>query len=172
LIRAVAAILAALNSVAPSFPEKPAAAVLVRTLASQHDFDPFTMLAYVERESRWNPSAVGEYAGETYVGLGQLRLSNYPCKDALGFVYECDDWRPRLLDWRFNLAETGRAFVTWREYCKDKVGSAAARHWLQGVTGWDAKRGTRCGFKGGKPLAVPAPVVKLLKRRAELAARF
>jgi hypothetical protein len=168
LIRSVASILAVLSAVAPGFEPKVQAAAHIQNLADVGDFDPYTLIAYVEHESRWTPSAVGVYSGVTYVGLGQLRLNNYPCKDATGFVYDCDEWRAPLLEWHFNLTETARTFMTWRGYCQEKVGSGAAKYWLQGVTGWDGKRKTTCGHKGGRPLPVPIPVVKLLKRRAAL----
>lgn len=173
MTRSLASVLAALNVVAPSFPEKPAAAAHVRELADAGDFDPFTLLAYVESESGWRSWAIGLYpvTGEV-VGLGQHRLLNYAACRADAASQACEDVRASLLDWRFNLDETARAFVMWRAYCKEKVGTGAARFWLQGIKGWDAKRGTVCGHRRGKPLAVPAPVSKLLARRAELARRF
>lgn len=170
MIRPIAVILAALQSVAPNFPEKREAAAHVQALAEAGDFDPFTLVAHVEHETRWIPSLVGKYesVGEV-VGLGQIRLLNYrACQDDLG-SQACEDVRASLLDWRFNLDQTAKYFVTWRGYCREKVGSGAARFWLQGLTGWDAKRGTTCGHRRGRPLAVPEPVAKLLKRRAALA---
>jgi hypothetical protein len=77
--------------------------------------------------------------------------------------------RASLLDWRFNLDETARAFVIWRGYCTEQVGTGAAKYWLQAITGWDAKRRTTCGHKRGRALSVPPPITKLLTRRAALA---
>lgn len=172
MIRSVAAILAALNSVAPSFNAKHSAALHIRHLAAEGGFDPFTLIVHVEHETRWKTNAIGLYDGVEYVGAGQHRLLNYPaCQADLG-SQACESARAALLGWRFNLTETARGFVTWREFCRENVGTAAAKYWLQGLTGWDAKRGTTCGHKGGKALPVPAPVTKLLKRRTELAARF
>lgn len=173
MIRPVAVILAALQAVAPSFEPKQEAAAHVQALADAGDFDPFTLLEYVDGESGWDPEAIGKFVGAgEVVGLGQHRLLNYkPCQEDLG-SQACEDVRASLLDWRFNLDETARAFVMWRGYCTEKVGSGAARWWLQGLTGWDAKRKSTCGHRRGRALPVPEPVTKLLKRRAELAARF
>lgn len=168
MIRSVATILAALQTVAPSFEPKAEAAAHVQALAEAGDFDPFTLIAYVENESRWATSAIGKYSGVEYVGLGQLRLLNYaPCLDDLG-AQACEDVRASLLGWRFNLTETARAFVWARGYCREKVGSGAARGWLQVVTGYDAKRRSVCGRLSGKFLPVPTGVQRLLNRRREL----
>lgn len=172
MIRSVSAILAALQTVAPGFPEQRAAAVHVQVLAEAGDFDPYTLLVHVDHETRWKPDAIGLYGGVEYVGLGQIRLLNYrACQDDLG-SQACADVRESLLDWRFNLDQTAKSFVMWRGYCQEKVGTGAAKYWLQGITGWDAKRGTTCGHKRGKALPVPKPVLDLLKRRAALAAQF
>jgi len=172
LIRSLASIIAALHLVAPSFGPKMPAALLVHRLADDGDFDPFTLLAHVEHETRWQTDAIGTYDGIEYVGAGQQRLLNYPACQADLASLECEKVRASLLDWRFNLTETARSFVIWRAYCKDHGFTGEAKWWIQGLTGWDAKRHTTCGHRGRKALPVPEPVTKLLKRRAELAARF
>ena len=81
-----------------------------------------------------------------------------------------------LLDWRTNLTATAGAFVAWREYCAERVGTREARFWLQGYQGFDASRGTTCGHKlvRGRWVASPIPALtrKVLARRAELARRI
>ncbi len=158
MIRPVAAVLAALRIVAPHFPEPEAAARELCRLGAEHDFDPLTEVAYIKGESDWQSNAIGHYSSGVYVGLGQVRARD-------------SQHQALLLDWRHNLAETAGLFAAWRSLCKVKTGSGTAVFWLQGMTGWDAKRHTVCGHAHGKPLPTPERVVKLLRLRRQLAAR-
>lgn len=136
------------------------AAAHLRNLAAERRFDPLTAVAIVENESRGVTSAIGP-AGE--VGLGQIKP-----RDA--------DHAAALLDWRTNLTATAGAFVAWREFCRKRVGTARAAHWLSGYQGYDFTRGTTCGHKlvRGRWVAQPIRSLtrKVLTRRAELARRF
>ena len=172
MIRSVAAILAALNSVAPNFPHKEAAAVYVQRLADEGEFDPYTMLAYVESESGWRVDAINRQGGELYLGLGQLRLRNYEaCREDFE-APECLVIVEALQNWRFNLDQTAQAFVWARGRCRELVGTGALSAWMQTVKGYDKTQRSTCGRRHGRPLPVPDAVAKLLKRRAQLAARF
>lgn len=173
MIRSVAVILAALNAAAPSFPHREAAAVYVQRLADDGDFDPLTLVAYVESESRWDVDAVGRQRGELYLGLGQLRLRNYEaCRDDLEAT-PCLVVVTALLNWRFNLDQTAQAFIWARGRCKELVGSGAFVGWMQVVKGYDKTRGTTCGRRrvGGRWVKAPVPekVAALQKRINKLA---
>lgn len=171
MIRSVAAILAAIRLVSPrcDFAEK--AAEHLQIVAGAQGFDPLTAVAYVEHESGWNPNVVGQYAAGEMIGLGQIRLENYqPCWPG-GEESACQEQRAKLLDWEHNLTETARMFATWRVFCQSRTGKSDARYWLQGMMGWDAQRKTVCGHRRGKALPVPSAVLRVLKRRAELATR-
>jgi hypothetical protein len=172
LIRPVAAILAALNVAAPSFPHKEAAAPYVQRLADDGDFDPITLIAYIESESGWDDGAIGRQGGELYMGLGQARLRNYEaCRTDLE-APPCLVVANILLTWRFNLDQTAQAFVWARERCRDLVGSGAFVGWMQTVKGYDKANGTTCGRRrvGNRWIKarVPAKVSALQKRIAQL----
>ncbi len=173
MIRPVAAILAALNVAAPSFPDKEAAAPYVQRLADDGDFDPLTLIEYVDSESGWDVDAVGRQRGELYIGLGQLRLRNYEaCRDGLD-AQACVDIASLLTNWRFNLEQTAQAFVWARERCKDVVGSGAFVGWMATVKGYDKANGTTCGRRrvGNRwvKAKVPAKVIELQQRIAQRA---
>lgn len=171
MIRPLSVVLAALQSVAPHFPQSLAAAEHVRALAIEFRFDPLTMVEYVRGESGWDPSATHAAGDEEYVGLGQVRLNNfYACAE--GNAELCAVVRGRMLDWRMNLDKTAEIFANARHFCAVTVGKSDAQYWMQLVKGWDKKRHTVCGHQLGKALPIPAPVRDLLRRRAALAARF
>lgn len=160
MIRTLAAILCALNAQAPTFPHKGEAAPLLRELARRHEFDPFTMVAYVHGESRWQPDAVNPSSGAT--GLGQI------------LPRDAED-QERLLEWRYNLTRSAAGFSTWREFCRERVGSPLAVHWLQGIGGWDVPQKTTCGHRWTRRgwVAVPVPryVTNLMAKRRALIRR-
>jgi soluble lytic murein transglycosylase-like protein len=104
VIRSVAAILAALEFVAPKFELAHQASVHVRALAIEHDLDPFTIIAVVHHESGWKPEAVNP---RTFaLGLGQIMPSNYAAcrQDPEGA--ECATIKSSLLEWKYILTET------------------------------------------------------------------
>lgn len=159
-------------------------AAVLKKVAESSDVDPFTIIAQVKLESDWDPYAINVHRTGTYVGLGQHRLSNYDdCRgssrvhplrgssspEAVGEDSPlCLGVRNALLDYRFNLEETARAFNIWRALCKDKVGTGLAVYWLQGYGGFDAQRGTVCGHKKGRRLKVPERVLRVMAVRKEL----
>lgn len=172
MIRSVALVLKALELAAPHFPEKRAAAELLVELGRSHHFDPITMVAVVENESRWLPSAI---SNDGSVGLAQIRTDNYAtCKGELLFTVGCE-WDTKLLDWRLNLQEAAESFEAWSRYCEKKVGSDSAIYWLQGFQGYDGGRNSTCGHvqRHGKLVALPIPKLtkKVLARRRDLVER-
>lgn len=160
MIRSVGAILCALKLFAPGFEPKVEAASHIRLLSSLHAHDPYTLIGLVQLESGWNPSAVNSKSGAA--GLGQVM----PASE--------DDARA-LLDWHVNLTRTSSLFASWREYCRDRVGSALFVHWAQGYGGFDLVNKTTCGHRrvGRRWVSAPVPayVTKVLGKRRELVRR-
>jgi hypothetical protein len=158
--RSLAAILCALKLSAPGFEPKAEAAPVLRALGNLNQHDPFTLIAVVELESRWDPTAVNPRSGA--VGLGQVLPAG-------------EDDAEGLLDWRVNLIRSSGLLATWREHCREKVGSALAVHWLQGYSGHDYVNKTSCGHRRERDrwraVKVPAYVKKVLAKRRELARR-
>lgn len=158
-----------LSLVAPHFPERDAAAHLLRDLGREGHFDPITEIVIVDNESRWNPSAV---SADGSVGLGQPRLTNFrECHDLQSEA--CADRKASLLNWRTNLRVSAKLIVGWKAYCKRTVGSEMASAWLRGYQGFDATHHTTCGHRriGKRWVAVPVPELtrRVLARRRELA---
>jgi hypothetical protein len=174
MIRSLAAILAALEFVAPEFEPAREASAHVRALAIQHDLDPFTIVAVVRHESGWQPGAVNPRTGAT--GLGQILPNNYkPCRENPEGA-ECTAVKSNLLDWKYNLSETALMLARWRDYCGDKVGSRLAIHWLPGYQGFDLQRRTTCGHRKRRnrwvAVTIPKFTETVLARRRELEKRF
>jgi hypothetical protein len=173
--RSLAAIVAALELVAPKFEPAAEASAYLKALAGQYQLDPFTIIAVVRSESGWRPDAINPRTGA--LGLGQIMPSNYPeCRSAPDGA-ECKKIKRELLEWRHNLAETARTMATWRDFCGKKVGSRLAIHWLPGYQGLDFKRRATCGHRkhrrGWAPLkAVPKLTTKVLAKRRELELQF
>jgi hypothetical protein len=177
VIRSIAVIVRALELASPGWseqlPPREEVAAHVRELARAGSFDPFTLIAVVENESRWRPTVIG---GLGEVGLGQIRPENFPeCRGAGAGSEACDGVRQALLGWRYNLQVAARLLTTWREYCRRRVGSALAVYWLQGYQGFDASRSASCGHvrerARWRALPIPALTRRILARRAELAER-
>lgn len=175
MVRSLAAILAALEFVAPGFEPAREASAHVRALAIQHELDPFTIIAVVRHESGWNPGAINPRSGA--MGLGQILPDNYaPCRaDPLGA--ECAAIKAGLLDWKYNLTETAVTLARWRTYCGKKVGSRLAIHWLRGYQGFDLQQRTTCGHRRIKNRWAPTKTIPkftqtVLARRRELEKRF
>src|SRR4051812_46846221 len=99
-----------LEHVAPAFQQRDAAAHLLADLANAYQVDPALVVRYVKSESNWNPNAENIHRTGYYVGLGQIRLSNYAeCRD--GFTgTPCLERRASLFDWRTNLTEVVHDF--------------------------------------------------------------
>ncbi len=155
MIRALSALLCSLNLAAPSFPHKLEAAHELNRVAARNNVDPFTIVELVRLESRWLTYVVNPKSGA--VGLGQHLPRDASDAEA-------------LLDWRYNLQRTGAAMAAWREYCREKVGSALAKFWLRGYGGFP--HGANCGhaLKRGRWVALPVQpyVAKLLAGRRKL----
>lgn len=170
MIRTLKAISLALHFVAPHFQPHRAAVIELLKLGAQHDIDPFTIIAVVERESGWDPQVIGKL-GE--VGLGQVMPKNYvPCSEDR-FSPECLVIIEQLQDWRFNLNETAALMEAHRVYCGLAVRSWLAVFWLQEYQGY---AGT-CGFRKDRRgrwsnVPVPSGTLQVLARRRELARRF
>jgi hypothetical protein len=175
VIRSLAAVLAALEIVAPKFEQAHEASAHVRALAIEHDLDPFTIIAVVRHESGWKPEAVNPRTGA--LGLGQIMPSNYKvCREQADGA-ECTAIKSSLLEWKYNLTETAKTLATWRDFCGDKVGSRLAIHWLPGYQGLDLRRRATCGHRkhrGGwlALKSVPKLTQRILTRRRELETRF
>ena len=173
--RSLAAIVAALELVAPKFEPAAEASAYLKTLAAEHQLDPFTIIAVVRSESGWKPEAINPRTGA--LGLGQIMPSNYAeCRRAPSGP-ECSKIKADLLEWKYNLTETARTMATWRDYCGKKVGSRLAIHWLPGYQGIDSKRRATCGHRkhrrGWRPLTVvPKLTHKVLAKRRELELKF
>jgi Transglycosylase SLT domain len=175
VIRSLAAVLAALEFVAPKFEHAQEASAHVRALAIEHDLDPFTIVAVVRHESGWKPEAVNPRTGA--LGLGQIMPSNYRVCREQPEGAECVALKSSLLEWKYNLSETAKTLATWRDYCGRKVGSRLAIHWLPGYQGLDMDRRATCGHRQrrGRWIAlksVPKLTQRILARRRELEKRF
>ncbi len=168
-------VLAMILYVAPGLPYAEEAAFEVARLAEDYEFQPATLVQYVETESGWNASAMGRNGD--YIGLGQIRAANYQaCWDRTYPREACEVVRQALQDWKFNLQETARLFWMAREYCADTVRSSKAIHWMQLVKGYDKVNGTTCGHvRRGKrwvPARVPPKVRAALEGAQALSSRF
>jgi hypothetical protein len=175
VIRAISAIVAALEFVAPKFRHTEEASAHLQALAVEYELDPFTIIAVVRNESAWQSGAINRRSGAR--GLGQIMPSNYrQCQDAPE-GRECQRIKADLLGWKYNLKETARTMATWRGYCGKKVGSELAIHWLPGYQGLDIRRGAICGHQKRQASwvshkAVPKLTQKVLSKRRELETRF
>lgn len=178
-MRSAVVIALAINAANPSLP-KPTVEAYARTIQKvcvKHACDPLTIVAMVEYESRFRASAVGVVGSEEYVGLGQIRLRNYPeCRGALGTA-ECQARKAALLDGNANLRVIGSMITASRKYCRRATGREALfARWLAVYQGIDWQRKTTCNQKRIKGRWVDQPLHRLTRkvivRRAELARKF
>jgi hypothetical protein len=172
VIRAVPFLMSVLSSVAPSFPEREAAAHTLAELGRTHRFDPVTLIAIVEGESAWRPTVISSNGRD--FGLSQIRATNFrECQTATLDERQCAWRKQSLLHWKMNLTLAAGLIKANRERCKRVVGSNLASYWLQAFQGYDSTRGTTCGHRrvGKRWVAGPVPRLtrKVLKRRRELA---
>jgi len=115
--------------------------------ATQHEVDPFTLVAIINNESRFNPEAV-DPSGDC-IGFAQYCLSNLPaCREDVTSA-ECQRKRRTLLNWRGSLAQLGADITQWRSYCRRVTGQPALfARWLAGYQGAYARdRGVTCGMR-------------------------
>lgn len=153
MFRSAAFLALVLSHVAPTFSPRAEASRLLSSLGARYDIDPLLVVADVDHESRWLPSAVNPSSGT--VGLMQiLPVTATPAA---------------LADWRINLRVGFVDFAAARRYCVAHGYGGLAVQWLQMITGHDAVRHSHCGYRDGKRLVVPKSVRALMARRAELA---
>jgi hypothetical protein len=115
--------------------------------STAHGVDPFTMVAIIRNESRFNPAAV-DAAGEC-IGFAQYCLTNIPvCRKNLQAA-ECLSKKAALLNWRYALSQLGADISRWREYCRKVTGLPALfARWLAGYQGAYARdKQVVCGMK-------------------------
>lgn len=169
MVRAIASILTALSRLDPGGigDGNIEIAQYISAAADEFNFDPFTLVAFVDVSSNWYE----QYLSDDYarVGLGNINLRNYKaCQEDL-LTSKCAEVTESLMNWRFNLQETSRAFVTSRLMCSEVMGTDLAAHWLNVLTGEDAALGTICGHdSNGSVKPIPARVKRVLALRRQL----
>jgi hypothetical protein len=146
VIRSAAAIAAAIEFAAPGMSPATALAYarVVRPEAIEHRYDPFTMVAYVRRESRWNPRVVGGLDGQC-IGLGGICLHKYrECTETRFTGEVCLAHKARLLDGAHNLRVASSMVTAHREFCRNHTGRRALfARWLSSLQGYNNSRGRR-----------------------------
>jgi hypothetical protein len=145
VFRTLQAIVAAIQLSAPGVSEPDALrfAKALREQAQMHDFDPFTAVAMIHSESRFNPLAISP-DGEDY-GLGQIRARFIgPCRQAESPVDyptdECIEQKQRLLIPEENIRILGEMIGRHRDLCQRKVRSTKFQPWLASYQGRNVAR--------------------------------
>ena len=122
------------------------AKLLIET-ARKNDFDPFTGVAIIRSESRWNPSVVSR-DGEDF-GLGQVRARyikgcNPDIPAARDNSKSCNAVKARLLSSAYGIRRMGAAITAWRKKCRKVTGRPALfKRWLHGYGGMGKRKGRR-----------------------------
>jgi len=150
VLRTLHAIVAAIQLCAPGVTDPVALrfAKALREQAQLHDFDPFTAVAMIHSESRFNPLAISP-DGEDY-GLGQIRARFVgACRSSDSPVDyptdECITQKMRLLVPEENIRILGEMIGRHRDLCQRKVRSSKFQHWLASYQGRnDARRKRWC----------------------------
>jgi len=143
-----------------------------QAVCRKHQCDPFTIVAMVEYESRWDARAVHRSGSEEYVGLGQIRLRNYAaCRKGLAQA-ACVAKRKQLLTASYNLRAIGAHITAARKYCARATGRRALfARWLAVYQGVDAQRGSTCNQRktkrGWKDLPLHPLTARVIQRRGE-----
>jgi hypothetical protein len=130
-----------------SFAARQAAAGWIVERSRVRGVDPFLVVALIDHESRWNAYAVNSRSGTR--GLAQI--------DPRFYDGDPDD----LFGVEVNVRQIVGMLAAARLYCAPY--SSRASDWLQVTTGWDAVRGSRCGFRCGRHLPVPPMVLDILR---------
>lgn len=125
--------------------------------ARQRDFDPFTGVAIIHRESGWRPGAVSR-SGEDY-GLGQIRARYVgACRHDEDPLHApsaaCRAEKERLLDGEANIRAMAEQITRHRDFCRKKVGSAAFARWLASYQGRNYPKQNRWCQPGAGTTAV------------------
>jgi hypothetical protein len=106
--------------------------------AEAHDFDPFTGVAMIAKESGWHPDAIS-HSHEDY-GLGQIRARYIgACKRDRDPVHNpspaCRKVHEQLLDAEHNIEQMAELITRNRDFCRKKTGSAKFWQWLASYQG-------------------------------------
>ncbi len=106
--------------------------------AEAHDFDPFTGVAMIAKESGWHPEVISR-SREDY-GLGQIRARYVgACKQDRDPVHnpspECRKVQEQLLDPEHNIEMVAELITRNRDFCRKKTGSAKFWQWLASYQG-------------------------------------
>jgi hypothetical protein len=140
VLRTLQAIVAAIQLSAPgvSDPDALRFATALREQAKLHDFDPFTVVAVIHSESRFNHLAISP-DNEDY-GLGQIRARFIgACKSAESPVEypsdECLSQKERLLVPEENIRILSELITRHRKLCQRKIRSNKFPHWLASYQG-------------------------------------
>lgn len=162
------AIAAALRIVAPHWHAVVDTSVELERLERRYHVPAELIIVTVKHESAWREDVVNPLSGTA--GLMQIDPFNFQGCGSSGSRWTDVCWhaRSRLYDWRFNLQTGTRYFAFARGYCAERGRGVAPETWLQLPTGFDAVRGSRCGWKRGHRLPVPKMVVDLLRAAASL----
>ena len=149
-------------------------AKVLQEQAVKRHFDPITVVAIVENESKWHSRLVGGLNGQC-VGLGQhcLHVHKY-CRDTDYKGAQCQARKAHLLNGPNNLVATAVAITAWRKYCSRLTKRSALFHrWLYGYQGHTMNdRSIQCGMrktkKGWRDVRRPGLVRRVMRRRLEL----
>ncbi len=140
MFRPLLLIVAAIRLSRPEMPEEEAIkyARVLQTEAAEREFDPFTGVAMIHFESRWQPRAVSP-SGEDF-GLGQIRARYVgACQKDSDPVHHpsvaCKKVKQSLLDPEENIAMVAELITHHRKVCKKKTGSARFAQWLASYQG-------------------------------------
>lgn len=140
MIRPLAVIVAAILMSRPTMPKAEATryARILSAEAKEHGFDPFTGVAIVHFESRWQPWRVSA-DGEDW-GLGQIRARFVSaCRDDEDPVGSpsatCLAAKRSLLVPENNLRRMAAIITANRALCKAKTGAGDLPRWLAGYEG-------------------------------------
>jgi len=136
--RTLAVIIAAFKLANPSLPADIAEgyAKTVQADAKKHHYDPYTPVAITWHESRVNSRIVKTVDGDTYVGLGQIRLQNFAaCREDMESA-DCQAMKARLSVGAENLVMIGILIQQNRDYCRKKTGRTSFAAWLGGYQGY------------------------------------
>jgi len=140
-------------------------------------FDPFTLVAIVHNESRWNARVVGG-RGHLCVGLGQQCLFDYAfCRHNYRGV-ACLARRAWLLNGTNNILEIASRLTSWRKLCRRVTGRDPLLYRvLHGYQGYGRlSRGILCGMRrtrhGWRDVARPRQVRRVMRYRRRLIRRL
>lgn len=94
---------------------------VVAATARKYNIDPFTIVALVHNESRWNTGAVSS-DGEDF-GLGQVRARYIAgCRRDMPAARDsspsCQAVKARLLSAEYGISQIGAIFNQWRKTCR------------------------------------------------------